>query len=230
MQIKSVKESKPSWAKKIIENDLYKVCITRDSKYYKRYYVDSFAYKNLFKYHGYKVLEEFFRELEDLNIDMINMPTEVISCCNNVRWSLQDYTDGSLDFNSLLPKLDLDKFMNSLNKFYDELIKLNNIDLTNINSNDIYYGNKIEIYNPEYIKIKKTDEVDNIKHINTIMLESLYRLDKFSECDESIEDILVKTLVGRETLPVLLESIIDVETKRNGKCKYLRHINNGYIR
>ena len=71
---------------------------------------------------------------------------------------------GQMSFDSLAPKLDLDSLLKSLKVFYSELTSIDSLDLTHVTSQDIVYGGKVEIFNPEHIKIVKCDKRKNIGH------------------------------------------------------------------
>lgn len=233
MIIKSYKVSEqPKIKHKIMENELYKQYLTQSRDSLKRMKLDSQTYRDLLIFHDYGKYREYLVELSKVMGDdsIVNVPLEVYSYLGHVRAVLQSYEGGQMSFNSLAPKLDLESLLESLRVFYQELGELDFLDLTHVTSQDIVYGKKTQIFNPEHIKIVKCDRSKNISHINREIIKGVFGLDNISECDAQIKDVLESTLVGEIGADTLLREISTIESKRRGKAKYLKHINGNYIR
>lgn len=222
----------PKVKHKIKENNLYRQYLTEEYDSLKRMKMQSQAYKDLLIFHDYGEYPEYLVELSKLMRDesIVNVPLEVYSYLGHVRAMLQSMQDGQMNFNSLVPKLDLDSLLESLKSFYSELDHIDSLDLTHVKSEDIVFGENIEIFNPENIKIAKSDRKENISHINQEIIKGIFGLDRISECDVEIKDMLEMALVGEIGADVLLKEISIIESKRRGKTKYLKHINGRYIK
>lgn len=233
MIIKSYKVSEqPKIKHKISENELYKQYLTESRDSLKIMKMQSQAYKELLIFHDYRLYREYLVDLSKLMGDdsIINTPLEVYSYLGHVRGILQSIQAGQMSFDSLAPKLDLDSLLKSLKVFYSELTSIDSLDLTHVTSQDIVYGGKVEIFNPEHIKIVKCDKRKNIGHINREIIKGIFGLDSISKCDADIKDILESTIVGEIGADILLSEISKLESKRRGKAKYLKHINSSYIK
>ncbi len=233
MIIKSYKVSgQPKIKHKIMENELYKQYLTESRDSLKRMKLNSQAYKDLLVFHDYGEYQEYLIELSRImgSDSIINVPLEVYTYLGHVRAVLQSYEGGQMSLNSLAPKLDLESLLESLKVFYQGLGELDFLDLTHVTSQDIVYGEKTKIFNPENIKIVKCDRSKNISHINREIVKGIFGLDNISECDVEIKDVLESTLVGEIGADTLLREISTIESKRRGKAKYLKHINGNYIR
>lgn len=233
MIVKSYKVSEqPRIKHKIMENDLYKQYLTEDRDSLKRMKIESQAYRDLLVFHDYGLYREYLVDLSKLMGDdsIVNIPLEVYSYLGHVRGILQSMQAGQMSFNSLAPKLDLDSLLESLRTFYAELTAIDSLDLTHVTSQDIVYGGKVEIFNPENIKIDQCDRRKNISHLNREIIKGIFGLDNISECDADIRDVLESTLVGEIGADILLSEISKLESKRRGKAKYLKHINGSYIK
>ena len=233
MIIKPYKVSnQPKILHKITENSLYKQYLTEDKKSLKKMKMESQAYKDLLIFHDYGAYREYLIELSKLmgTDSIVNIPLEVYSYLGHIKSVIQSIQPGQMRFNSLAPKLDLDSLLASLKTFYEELDSIDCLDLTHIKGEDIVYGGKTEIFNPENIKIVGCNKSKNISHINREIIKSIFSLDEISECDVDIKDVLEMSLNGEVGVDVVLKEISKLESKRRGKAKYLKHINNSYIK
>lgn len=206
--------------------------MTEDRTSLKRMKLESQAYKELLKFHEYgeyrKYLIELSRAMGDDSI--VNVPLEIYSYLGHVRSLVQSIQPGQMSFNALAQKLDISSLLAALNAFYLELDSIDCLDLTHITSEDIVYGGKVEIFHPENIKVVKCDKRKNIAHVNREIIKGIFNIDEINIVDEELKDMVGYSLIGDIGADTLLDEITELESKRRGKAKYLKHINNGYIK
>ncbi len=222
----------PKILHKISENSLYKQYLTEYKQSYKKMKVDGKAYQDLLEFHDYGQYRDYLVELSVLMRDnsIVNVPTEISSYLGHVRTVTQNIQTGQMSFKSLAPKVELDDFLVALHTFYQELSKIYCLDLTHVSGEDIFYGKKVEIFHPEYIKIDRIDARENLIHINKEIIKCIFSIDEISQCDFELDEVLDSTLNGEVGVDVLLKEISVLESKRRGKAKYLKHISNEYIK
>lgn len=130
--------------------------------------------------------------------------------------------------------IDINTITNILNKFYQELVKIDDLFLYDATRTNLILGSELKIIDLDLARFEKNLDVKrkNLQRLNKSIFKAIIR-NSFciysSEIDDKSKEIVDSIIEGEDSLPNLLGEYIEYINRQYFEVKYVKDLRLPYV-
>lgn len=211
-----------------IKKDNYYLLYALDNNLVLKKFLLNDEYYEMLKKHQSDYLE-YLRMLMNNSSNMLVKPIDIYAKHSLVT-SYTYFRPSGTNLLDMYPKTKLDKLIEAIDEFYNQIAELSGFDLRVLKPTDILYTGSIKISGLDESEYT-TDNID-MRLINDLLFRGIFKISNDDEITIDNEDILnlyKKLEISQIDILEFMNEYIRFIKSEYGNCKYVKHLNRNII-